>query len=249
MAIPEGSSASSKAAPNRRRKRESPRFPSQGDGEGFGPNRDPNGVRRRGFGLREGLRESGKAFGRRRDPKGDFDELRLREVPRKAGRFRPSVFRKGDRRGFGLDASLQERVRLRPDPIQGSGGGASVSPRRPDGDRRGAFRASLRDPPGSERGFAASLRDPGESEAGVRARLAIQSRPARDGLATQRRQSRLGQVGAGGDTGPHYRFRPKGCLGRDGRRRDELLLSGRDQAFQGLRNWCLAPIFPGGPPP
>src|SRR5688572_1961771 len=38
--------------------------------------------------------------------KRDFEGLRLREIPREAGRFRPSVFRKGDRRGFGLDASL-----------------------------------------------------------------------------------------------------------------------------------------------
>jgi hypothetical protein len=103
-------------------------------------------------------------------------------------------------------------ARLRPGPIR-------PGKRRRDfglasATRRGSARGLAllcRDPPGAERGFAASLRDPGESEAGVRARLAIQSRPARDGLATQRRQSKLGQVGAGGDTGPHYDSRPPFC--------------------------------------
>ena len=43
------------------------------------------------------------------------------------------------------------------------GGGISVPPRRPDGNRRRAFGLLRRDPPGTERGLAASLRDPGKA--------------------------------------------------------------------------------------
>lgn len=77
-------------------------------GRALRPSRDPDGVEREGFGLRR-LREKGKAFGRSLDPKGDFERFRPRVIPRKAGRLRPNVFRKGDRRGFGLDASLRRR--------------------------------------------------------------------------------------------------------------------------------------------
>jgi hypothetical protein len=86
---------------------------------------------------------------------------------------------------------------------QGSEGEDFGPSTRPDGDRRGAlcsFAETHWVPNGASQPRS-GIR--GKAKAGVRARLAIQSRPARDGLATQRRQSKLGQVGAGGDTGPH----------------------------------------------
>lgn len=108
------------------------------------PSCDPNGVHRRGFGLGGGLRESGKALGRRRDPK-------------------------GDRKGFGPDANPRRRCGFgRAGSAKGSDGGASALQERPDGDRRGAFGPPRRDPPGPERGFAASLRDPGKAVGALR---------------------------------------------------------------------------------
>ena len=166
-----------------------------GEGRGNRPVERAGRETARGFGSRPrpervpdeasvsgGVRDSGKAFGRRRDPK-------------------------GDRRGLGPDANL-EKARLRPGRIRQRDAAAGLRPRScdPTGIGEGPNQPLRRDPPGPERGFAASLRDPGKA-AGAQAPPRSRSRPARDGLATQRRQSRLGQVGAGGDTGPHYPFR------------------------------------------
>lgn len=173
----------------------------------------------------------GKASARTATRTGFVDEASAFEMG--SGRAaRPSggaAFRKGISTGFGLARFLEgregfrahplskgrpERLRPRCEPWRrrgfgrtvsdpGSGGGISVSPKRPDGDRRAAF-GPLPGPTGCRTGLRGLAPGPEESEAGVSARLAIRSRPARDGLATQRRQSKLGQVGAGGDTGPHY---------------------------------------------
>jgi len=89
-----------------------------------------------------------------------------------------------------------------PDPA-GREGRISIPPERPEGI--GERPQSLsRDPRDPNAGHRPSLRDPGKA-ATASASPRSRSRPARDGRATQRRQSRLGQVGAGGDTGPHYR--------------------------------------------
>lgn len=133
---------------------------AKGSGPGPRPERVPGEAS-----AEQRIRESGQAFGRRRDPK-------------------------GDRKGFGLDASLwRRRGPGRAGSAKGCGGG-------PHGFATAPYRA----PNGASRLAAVS----GESGRGVRAPPRSRSRPARDGLATQRRQSKLGQVGAGGDTGPHY---------------------------------------------
>jgi hypothetical protein len=175
--------------------------------QGFGPETATRTGSSKRLRPRKRLRESGKAFGRRRDPQGISRGFTPREVPRKAGRLRPSVFRKGDLRGFGSDASL-ETVRLRPGRIRqkGSGGGISVPQPPPDGDRRAASSRSAethRGPNGASRPRCGTR----GKRPGLRPRRDPEAAPARDGLATQRRQSRLGQVGAGGDTGPHYLLR------------------------------------------
>jgi hypothetical protein len=132
-----------------------------------------------GQGLRpEAVTRTGsrRSFGRERGP---GKRQGLRAAPRsKATGGASAPMRAWRRCGFGRAGSAQ-----------GDGGGASALPPRPTGDRTGL------------RGLAAV---PGESGRSVRAPPRSQSRPARDGRATQRRQSRLGQVGAGGDTGPHY---------------------------------------------
>jgi hypothetical protein len=170
--------------PNRRRPRESPRGSiRQGDGERLRPEPRPERGRASRF------RPSSEAPGRAAKPSGQ------------------TAIRKGDRTGFGLDASLRRR---RGFGRAGSDGGARdrILPERPTGIGEG-LRASLREPPGAERGFAASLRDPRKATRAFAPASRSESRPARDGLATQRRQSKLGQVGAGGDTGPHSDSAPK----------------------------------------
>jgi hypothetical protein len=156
-----------------------------------------------------------KALRPSRDPRGFFEEASALEAGSwKAGRLQgphqslalmgPSAqrFSKGDRRGFGLDASLWTRLgpRLAPDPKRDAAAGFRSFQSDPTGIGQG-LHGLCRDPPGPN-GARASLRDRGERRASRLERS--QSRPARDGLATQRRQSKLGQVGAGGDTGPHY---------------------------------------------
>jgi hypothetical protein len=138
MVGPKGSLGSPEDWPNRRRSRESPRGPSrQGDGEGFGPSRDPNGVPG-GFG-RAGFRDSG-----------GVSALKLFEGA--IGEASASM------RALGND-----RASARPDPPRETAAGLSgfaTATRR--GSARGS-RASLRDPPGPERG--ASLA-PGPRENG-----------------------------------------------------------------------------------
>jgi hypothetical protein len=108
------------------------------------------------------LREIGETFGPSRDPKGGFERLRPGGIPRKA-KASAGVFRKGDRRGLGLDASLGKgAASAAPDPTGIGEGPKRLSPG-PTGSRtrlRGLA-------PGSE-----------ESEAGVRARLAIRKPPS-----------------------------------------------------------------------
>lgn len=116
---------------------------------------------------------------------------------------------------------------------KGSDGGISVPPERPDGDRRealGPLFQTRRGPNGASR-LAPEPARRATRAFGPEARS--QSRPARDGLATQRRQSKLGQVGAGGDTGPHY----------DSGARPRALAGLAAQSFQRFRNWCPTPIF------
>lgn len=160
MAMPKGSSEL-EGPPNRRRPRESPRGSSRkGNGEGFGPSRDP----KRGSSKR--LRPWRRASGRVARPlggasirKGISGGFGLAGFPGRRDGFGPASF---ERATGGASASMraQETARLRPGSIrQGSGGGISVLPKRPDGNRRGASRPS-RDPPGAERGFTALLRDP-----------------------------------------------------------------------------------------
>lgn len=166
--------------------------------------------------MRGGISRSFQAM-----PKGSFASRKA--APTGEGRGNRPAAGAGGRRGRAqAPAATRNGVRRKgftsSRRAPGERQGPRAAPRSERGKRKAGFRfrpsdpkgigegftASPRNPPDAERGLAASLRDPGESEAGVRARLAIQSRPARDGLATQRRQSKLGQVGAGGDTGPHY---------------------------------------------
>jgi hypothetical protein len=171
------------ALPNRRRPRESPRGTSQ---QGDGARLTPQAATRRA---------PDQASAWRRGP---GERQGLRAAPRSDGR--PE--------GPRPRCEPQETARLRPGRIRQREAMAGFRPCRSDPTGIGEGPSGLsRDPPGPERGFAASLRDPGKA-AGAQAPPQSRSRPARDGLATQRRQSRLGQVGAGGDTGPHYRFRP-----------------------------------------
>jgi hypothetical protein len=166
-----------------------------------------------GAAIRKGFREAsasrrsskkrkgfGSAFFRNVRP----ERLRSRCEPEGTARLRPGPIRKGS---FGLGFGLVQATRR---------------------DRGGASCRSS-GPAGAERGFAASLRDPRKAKRAFAPGSQSESRPARDGLATQRRQSKLGQVGAGGDTGPHSDSR--GLTG-----------ASPPQSFQHLRNWCLAPI-------
>jgi hypothetical protein len=88
-------------------------------------------------------------------------------------------FPKGDLRGLGPDASLQETVRLRPDRIRKGtfAAGFRSGPSGPTGIGEGLNRLLRRDPPGTERGLAASLRNPGK---------AAGAKPRRDPEAAQR---------------------------------------------------------------
>ena len=197
-----------------------PRLEPEGDGEGLRPQprpgRDPTKrLRPRKAGSGRVARPSGGAAIRKGISRGSRLE---RFLERRDGSGPPSKFAsigpmaqrlsKGRPEGLRPRCEPAETARLRPGLIQsGSGSGTSVLPMRPGRDRRGASRP-VAETTGFRTGLTDSLRDSEESEAGVRARLAIQSRPARDGLATQRRQSKLGQVGAGGDTGPHSDSRP-----------------------------------------
>jgi hypothetical protein len=158
-------------------------------GKGLGPSRDSKRGSSKRLRPGKGLREIGEAFGLSRDPNRDFESL--------SGSRDSS---KGE--GFGRNPSKgrPERSRPRCEPSE-------TARLRPGRIRRGSVRgptAALRNPPGAERGFAASLRGPRKAKRAFAPASQSESRPARDGLATQRRQSKLGQVGAGGDTGPHY---------------------------------------------
>ena len=183
---------------------------------GIAPRHEPGGERRRahapaatwnGFLRRASAlkRDPGRRQGLRAAPRSEkgFERFTPREVLGTREGFGPALFRKG----------RPERFRPRCEPWRRHGSPCRIR----QGKREQGLRSCPSDPtgigerssglcrypPGAERGFAASLRDPSRAtRASVRG--AIQSRPARDGLATQRRQSKLGQVGAGGDTGPHY---------------------------------------------
>jgi len=200
------------ASEPRRVKRESPRGSRRtGDGDGLRPQPRPERGSTRGLRLSSGA--PGERRGLRAEARSerDFGKLRLREVPRKSQKASARAsFETGDRRGFGPDASPRRgrgfgRARSAP----GSGGGDfGPRPSDPTGIGEGP-RGLSRDPPGAERG---SPRSGSRRRAcGLHGPLAIRSRPARDGLATQRRQSKLGQVGAGGDTGPHSDSRGDAC--------------------------------------
>ena len=138
---------------------------------------------------------------------------------------------RGFREAFRLAGFLGSR-RLRPETFERATGEVSASMRalekarlRPGRIRRESVSgptASRRDPPGPERGLAASLRGPRKAKRAFAPASQSESRPARDGLATQRRQSKLGQVGAGGDAGPHY---------DSGRRRDRRQATNRPRRF------------------
>jgi len=165
--------------PNRRRSRESPRDPSrQGDGERLRPQPRPGrGSSKR---LRPWRRAPGERQGFRAAPRSDrdFERFRPRGVPRKAGRLRPNAFRKGDRRGFGLDASLGDgAASAGPDPTRGAG------------QDFGPAQATRRE---SARGFTAppeTHRVPNEASrprSGTRGKRSGRSRPPRNPKAAQR---------------------------------------------------------------
>lgn len=215
MAMPEGLLGASRAAPNRRRSRESPRGSAGREtGKGSGPSRDPNGVQQGGFGLRAGLRESGKAFGRRRDPKRGFWGLRPREVPRTAGRLQgphQSTALMGPR-AQRLSKGRPERLRPRCEPWRrrgfgragsdpGSGGGISVPLKRPDGDRRGAF-GPLPKPTGCRTGPRGLAPGSGGKRSG-------RSRPPRDPKPPSERWPRHPATAVkAGTSGGRWRHRP-----------------------------------------
>jgi hypothetical protein len=154
---------SPKRAPNRQSRGNRPEARAGREmGKGFGPSRDP----KRGFSmrLRPRTRAPGDRRGLRAEPRSEreFERLRPRGIPRKARASARPFRKRGDRRGFGLDASLWRRRGFgRPDP-RGSMRGASLSSG-PTGCRTRPCGFA----PGSE-----------ESEAGVRARLAIRKPPS-----------------------------------------------------------------------
>ena len=198
---------------------------------GIAPRPDPAGKRRKAqaqVATRTGQSEKASAFeyssGRAAKPSGG---ARSERAPGEA--FSPDASPWG-RRGCG---------RAGPD---GSAGGIRSCPSDRRGSARG-FPASFRDPPGAERGFAASLRDPRKATRAFAPASRSESRPARDGLATQRRQSKLGQVGAGGDTGPHYDFSGRES-GSTSFRKSVLILTGSVGPFgkigMGWGLWALA---------
>jgi hypothetical protein len=217
MAMPRGPFAGFEGWPNRRRPRESPRGSSRpGGGDGLRPQPRPEtgsseeaSASKRAPGERRGLRadprirkgiSQGFGFGRFLDG-GGLQGLH-RSTPsmgpaaRRLSKGRPEGLRPRcepwRRRGFGRAGSAREAAAgLRSRQLDPTGIGEGLAPPpRPTGDRTG---------------LDASLRYPGKAAGAFHAPPRSRSRPARDGLATQRRQSRLGQVGAGGDTGPHYR--------------------------------------------
>jgi hypothetical protein len=175
-------------------------------GKGLGPSRDPEtGFFDEASALEKGSGRVARPSGGAAIRKGISPGLRLREFlerrqasARRFSKGRPEGLRPRcepwRRRGFGRVGSARD--------VQ-----AGFRSRRsdPTGIGEGLNRPS-RDPPDAERGFAASLRGPRKAKRAFAPASQSESRPARDGLATQRRQSRLGQVGAGGDTGPHYLF-------------------------------------------
>ena len=206
MAMPKGSFGSRKARRTGEGRGNRPAARAGREtGKGFRPQPRPEtGRDEEAFGLRERLRESGKAFGRRRDPKRGFRRASASRISSKDGTASADRLSKGRPERLRPRCEPSETARLRPGPIRAGKRWRDFGPARAarSGSARGFM--PLSDTHRVPNGASASLRDPEESEAGVRARLAIRSRPARDGLATQRRQSKLGQVGAGGDTGPHY---------------------------------------------
>jgi hypothetical protein len=132
----------SKAGPNRRRSRESPRGWS--------------------------WRETGKASAQPRPERGSSKGFRpWRRAPGKRQGLRAAPrSEKGDRRGFGPDASPGDgAASAGPDPTGKLWSGFRSRPGDPTGIGEGLSGLS-RDPAETERGFAASLRIPQESDAG-----------------------------------------------------------------------------------
>jgi hypothetical protein len=174
-----------------------------------------NGAGRKGLRLRDRLRESGEAFGRSRDPKRGFERFRPREAPRKAGRLqgppsklrlrwhpRPSDFRKGDRRGFGLDASPRRRRGFgRAGSAREAMARISVLPKRPDGNRRGApgpLGETHRVPNGASR-----------PRSGIRGKRSGRSRPPRNPKPPSERWPRHPATAVkAGTSGGRWRHRP-----------------------------------------
>lgn len=196
-----------------------PRYPHYPQADSPFPNRSNLAAFRRGRkggGSGNGPPTQGRsAQGRRRRAPPRTLAIRGGKA-RKAGRlFGPASFEKGERK----------RLRPRCEPLET------------------AALHGLPDPkPGAERGFIASLRNSGRAARTLCARR-DPSRPARDGLATRRRQSRLGQVGAGGNAGPHH----------DSGAWASLSASSGPNLFNALEigacgigagNWCLSPISP-----
>lgn len=203
MAMPKGS-LELEGPPNRRRPRESPRGSSrQGDGEGLRPRAATrNGAGREGFGLRERLRESGKAFGRSRDPKGDFGRFRPRGLSSRGGTASAQRLSKGRPEGLRPRCEPKETARLRPGSIrQGSEGGMQILPDRPDGDRRGAFSLSAethRVPNGASR-----------PRSGIRGKRSGRSRPPRNPKPPSERWPRHPATAVkAGTSGGRWRHRP-----------------------------------------
>jgi hypothetical protein len=104
--------------PNRRRPRESPRGRAGREtAKGSRPRRGPKGAGSRGFGLLDGLLVNGKAFGRRRDPKGFREASAWRNLA-EGERLRPGAFRNGQPERLRPRCEPEERARLRLGPIR-----------------------------------------------------------------------------------------------------------------------------------
>jgi hypothetical protein len=137
-----------------------------------------------------GLRDGGKAFGRRRDPKRDFERLRPREVPREAGRLR------GPHQGTTLigpsaqrfSKGRPERFRPRCEPWRRHGFGRAGSTR----EAAAGFRSRSSDPTGIGEGLSSLSAETHRGPNGAsRPRCGIRGKrpgltPRRDPEAAQR---------------------------------------------------------------
>ena len=201
MATPEGSFGASKAAPNRRRPRESPRGSSrQGDGDGLGPSRDPKGF----------VEEASALEGAPGEWQG------LRAAPRSERGFRRASASRGSSKGGKASAERfskgrPERLRPRCEPWRGA---ASAGPD-PKGSEAG-FRSCPSDPTGIGEGLsglsAETHRVPNGASrprSGIRRKAKRAPRPPRDPKPPSERWPRHPATAVkAGTSGGRWRHRP-----------------------------------------